>query len=67
MSRLELQIFLTIVAAVAILQTIAAAIRPGGSSSIGIAITAALVCVVAGAWGPDRRAAEKEDKKDGAG
>ena len=54
MSRLELQVFLTSVAAVAMLQTIAAAIRPGGSWSIGIAITAALACIVSGALGRER-------------
>ena len=54
MTRLELQIFLAVVAAVAILQAAAAALRPGGSISLGIAIAAALTCIVACALRRDR-------------
>lgn len=64
MTRVELQVFLTIVAVVAIGQTAIAAVRLDGATGVSIAIVAGVICIVAAALGPDRTGRNQERNRD---
>jgi len=60
MTRVELQIFLTVVACIAVLQAIAIALQPGGSIGLASLISLAVVGIVVSALRPMRPAPQSE-------